>query len=82
MLHKYQQKNLNIVYIVWEKKDENKKNLTRGPNPPYPASISGLSGASYAGWNFLAGWKYQPNPPKIAGYAGQPGRSDPFCHLY
>ena len=40
------------MYIVWGKKDENKKNLTRGPNSP-----------------------------KIAGYAGQSGGSDPYFHL-
>ena len=34
MLHKYQQKILNIVYIMWGKKDEDKKNLTRSPNLP------------------------------------------------
>ena len=82
MLHKYQQKSLNIVDIGWGKKDENKKNLSRGLNPPRPISTHELNGAGYADWNFFVAWKYQPEPPKIVGYASQPDESDSFCHLY
>ena len=59
-----------------------KKELTRGPNPPRPASTRGLCGAGYAGQIFFTSWKYQPTPPKSADYAGQPDGFDPFYHLY
>ena len=54
MLHKHQQKEPKYcMYCVGEKKDENKKNVTRGPNPPHPTSTRKSNEVGYAGWNFF-----------------------------
>ena len=81
MLYKYQQKGSKYCVYCMRKKMK-KKNCDPLAKLALPASTREWSGASYAGWNFFAGWKYQPTLQKIAGYASYPSKSDLFCHLY